>query len=127
MPKSQLFNIDVLNSTGDGDIMCRNIFGSTQNTESCFLPSRYICDGIDHCHNRTDECQTNCNISFRCDNDTTCLPYDKLHDGNADCTLVTLSNEFCIFLVKSWFWSIESMKSQEFYRVTKLKAFCYSH
>ncbi|ELU10224.1 hypothetical protein CAPTEDRAFT_228376 [Capitella teleta] len=62
------------------ELMCNDGFNSS------FLPQQ-ACDGINNCINRADEEHCGgfqCVREFAC-NDSTCLPLEKLCDGNFDC------------------------------------------
>lgn len=47
-------------------IPCSNKWNDVNLT--CLLPKIYLCDGIDHCDDRKDECDEGCRYSFKCDN-----------------------------------------------------------
>lgn len=55
----------------DSGVICNNKWNYIN--KECVLQEEFICDGIDHCVNRVDECQLNCQFSFNC-NDGKCLP-----------------------------------------------------
>nr|CAB3262641.1 uncharacterized protein LOC100181212 [Phallusia mammillata] len=65
-----------------GDIMCSN--GHNRCSGKCILPYKYMCDGLDHCAKRVDECQRGCGKSFVCDNDE-CIERSNFCDGVAQC------------------------------------------
>nr|XP_039263809.1 low-density lipoprotein receptor-related protein 2-like isoform X1 [Styela clava] len=79
----------VANSTNVGEgtgLSCSNKWNNV--AKHCILPSRYVCDIIDHCDDRVDECQPGCKHSFICDNGK-CLRGKKtvpsICDGKDDC------------------------------------------
>lgn len=80
-------NIKYINSFVDEGFFCSGIkrIQSKAGKKICKLPQRYVCDGFNHCENRTDECERHCAHSFFCDNDTTCVPRSDLCNGEAKC------------------------------------------
>nr|CAB3263489.1 prolow-density lipoprotein receptor-related protein 1-like [Phallusia mammillata] len=76
----------------DGFHYCANRFNwirkknnATYSDRVCRLPERYMCDGIEHCDQRSDECQNNCTYSMFCDEGNTCLPRSQLCNGEPKC------------------------------------------
>ncbi|XP_039263413.2 uncharacterized protein LOC120339372 isoform X2 [Styela clava] len=89
-------------------ISCSNKWNNV--AKHCVLPSRYICDNIDHCDDRVDECQPECNHSFLCNNGkclwgnntvpSTCDGKDDCGDSSDECNSMCSKNGKNVFYCK---------------------------
>nr|XP_026689954.1 uncharacterized protein LOC100175554 isoform X1 [Ciona intestinalis] len=78
---------------GNMAVSCSNRYQSINNklynthtNRVCSLPLRHVCDGVDHCENRTDECQEGCVHSLFCDGGDTCHHRSSLCNGESECS-----------------------------------------
>nr|XP_039267319.1 G-protein coupled receptor GRL101-like [Styela clava] len=80
----EMYSSNILSTYGNGTpvVVCNNLRNLVKM--ECVLPSRYICDGYEHCFYREDECVESCPYSFKCKNGN-CIVKSSLCDGMDNC------------------------------------------
>ncbi|XP_076824329.1 uncharacterized protein LOC143470228 isoform X3 [Clavelina lepadiformis] len=66
-----------------GEILCDNVHNRCTDIK-CVLSSKYVCDGLDHCVDRVDECVPGCKNSFFCESGD-CISKHEFCNGDDNC------------------------------------------